>query len=338
MDSSRGKEKILRIASIDIGTNTVLLLVADVEGDGTLHVVEHQQRMPRLGRDVDEKRVIQTSAFDRIAWILDEYRNLAKQLGADRLVAGATAAVRDAVNKDELISYLKQTTGMAVEIISGEDEASLTYLGAVSSLPKHAAPAVVIDIGGGSTEVSFPRPTDQSPGHISPAGRLKSGVARALERKSFPIGCVRLTERFFKHNPPEPEEIRKAVGVVSSEFSQLRDFDPSAYMLLGVAGTATTLACIDQGLLDFEVEKVSGYVLPRQRVEHWLRKLGGMATAEIRSLSNATEGRADILTAGVLVLSQFMNQFRIEKMTVSERGVRYGLILREWENSNRGAA
>lgn len=338
MDSSRGKEKVTRIASIDIGTNTVLLLVADVGTDGTLHVVEHQQRVPRLGRDVDERQVIHTSAFDRIAWILNEYKNLTKQLRVDRLVAGATAAVRDAVNRDEFISYLKQTTGIAVEIISGEDEASLTYYGAVSSLPGHSAPAVVIDIGGGSTEVSFSGPTDLSPEHSAAAGRLRPGVALVLERKSFPFGCVRLTERFFKHNPPQPEEIRRAVEAVSSEFSRLRDFNPPTYALIGVAGTATTLACIDQGLLDFEVEKVSGYVLHRQRVEHWFRKLGGMTTAEIRSLSNVAEGRADILTAGVLVLSQFMDQFRIEKMTVSERGLRYGLILREWEHLNRGAA
>lgn len=337
MDSSRGKEKILRIAGIDIGTNTVLLLVADVARDGTLRVVEHQQRVPRLGRDVDERQIIHTSAFDRIAWILNEYKNLAQQLGTDRLVAGATAAVRDAVNRNEFISYLKQTTGIAVEIISGEDEASLTYHGAVSGRPGKAAPAVVIDIGGGSTEVSFPRPTDLKPEPIPPAARSTPGPL-ALERKSFSFGCVRLTERFFKHNPPEPEEIRGAVGAVTSEFSQLREFNPSAFTLVGVAGTATTLACIDQGLPDFEVEKVSGYVLRRQRVEHWFRRLGGMTIAEIRSLSNATEGRADILTAGVLVLSQFMNQFRIEKMTVSERGLRYGLILREWENSIRGVA
>ncbi len=338
MDRPRDKEKVLRIASIDIGTNTVLLLVADVAKDGTLRVVEHQQRVPRLGRDVDERRVIHASAFDRIAWILNEYKNLARQMGTDRLVAGATAAVRDAVNRDEFISYLKQTTDIDVEIISGEDEASLTYYGAVSGLPAPTPPAAVIDIGGGSTEVSFPKPTDASPGNISPAERSKPAVASALERRSFPFGCVRVTERFFKHSPPEPEELRRAAGAVTSEFSQLRGVNPSAFTLIGVAGTATTLACIDQGLPDFEVEKVSGYMLDRKRVEDWFTKLGGMTTAEIRSLSNATEGRADILTAGALILSQFMNQLRIEKVTVSERGLRYGLILREWETSNRRTA
>ena len=110
----------MRIASIDIGTNTVLLLVADVDEQGIIHPIEHQQRLPRLGKDVDKNKAIHISAFDRIAWILNEYKNLSQQLGAEKIIAGTTSAVRDAKNKQEFVSYLKKNTDIEIEILSGD--------------------------------------------------------------------------------------------------------------------------------------------------------------------------------------------------------------------------
>lgn len=306
----------MRLASIDIGTNTVLLLVGDVDNQGNIKPLAFEQRLPRLGKDVDKSRVIQIAAFDKIAWILSEYKNLAKQLRAERIVACATSAVRDASNKDDFLSYVKSVTGIDVEVLSGEDEALWTYRGAVSGFPEIADRAVVIDIGGGSTEISF-----------YSEGRL--------QRYSFQLGSVRITERYFKHNPPTQEEIDEAVNFVRCEFAPLKKHDFSGCTLVAVAGTATTLACLDQHLTDFEVVKVSGYEMGRERVGKWFRQLSTLSPAEIRSLSNTTEGRSDILTAGALTLFECMTQLRFENVLVSERGLRYGMALREWEKQPR---
>jgi len=310
----------MRIASIDIGTNTVLLLVADIDEHGIIHPVEHQQRLPRLGKDVDKNKAINISAFDRIAWILNEYKNLSLQLGADKIIAGTTSAVRDATNKDEFVSYLKKNTGIDIEILSGDDEATLTYRGAISGFQDLQKPAAVIDIGGGSTEISYPTPEKHN-------GKSK------LHRYSLQLGSVRMTERFLKHNPPLAPEIQSAMQVMIEEFAQVHNPGLSSYQLVAVAGTATTLACLDQKLNEFDVEKVSGYKMSRDAVGTWAIKLSTITSDQIRSLSNTTEGRADILTAGVLILNEFMKHFGFGSVIVSERGLRYGMIIREWQKT-----
>ncbi len=308
----------MRIASIDIGTNTVLLLVANVDERGVIHPIEQQQRLPRLGKDVDKNSVIHISAFDRIAWILNEYKNLAVQLGAEKIIAGATSAVRDASNRDEFISYLRKNSGIEVEILSGEDEASLTYRGAVSGFQNLKKSVAVLDIGGGSTEISYLTPGQHN-------GNSK------LHRYSLQLGSVRMTERFFKHNPPHPSELQSAVQYMIEEFAQVLNPGFSSYQLVAVAGTATTLACLEQELDEFDVEKVSGFQMSRDTVSRRAMKLSTMTAEQIRLLSNTTEGRADILTAGVLILNEVMKHFGFDSMIVSERGLRYGMILREWE-------
>ena len=306
----------MRIASIDIGTNTVLLLVADVDERGVIHPVEHQQRLPRLGKDVDRDGRIHVSSFDRIAWILNEYKNLANQLGAKKIISCATSAVRDASNKDEFIVYVKKSTGIDVKILSGDEEATITYRGAISGFRKFEQPVAVIDIGGGSTEFSYPTPEKHN-------GNLK------LHRYSLQLGAVRLTERFFKHNPPDPSEIQSAVQYMIEEFAQVRNPGFSNYALVAVAGTATTLACLDQKLDEFDVEKVSGYKMSRDRISQWAMRLSTMTSEQISSLSKTTEGREDILTAGVMILENVMKHFGFSTVVISERGLRYGIILRE---------
>jgi len=316
----------MRIASIDIGTNTVLLLIADIDEHGVIHPVEHQQRLPRLGRDVGQNKVIHTTAFDRIAWILNEYRNLAQQLRAEETVACATSAVRDAANRDEFQSYMKSATGIDVEALSGDEEALLTYRGAISGFPNLKHEAVVLDIGGGSTEITYPS---------KPTPPLLSGEGRgevSLTRHSLQLGSVRLTERYFKHDPPTVSELQSAVDDIRKTFADVSTPQFSQYRLIGVAGTVTTLACLDQQLLQFDIEKVSGYEMSRHAVAAWQSKLSSMHSQHVRSLSSTTEGRADILAAGVLILHEFMEYFDIHSVLVSERGLRYGLAIREWEN------
>lgn len=309
------------ISSIDVGTNTVLLLIAEVDTHGTIHPLEHQQRFPRLGRKVDSGLVIDIPAFDRVAWILKEYQNLSKQFHAVKIIAGATSAVRDATNKDEFLSYIHKETGIDVELISGEEEALLTYKGAVSGFHSSSVFAV-LDIGGGSTEFSYPEPGSHNGG-------------TKLNRYSLQIGAVRLTERFFKHNPPHPAEIESAKELIIEELAQIRNPGFHETTLVGVAGSVTTLACLEQNLREFQVDKVSGFTLSTERIAFWNSRLQSMNADEIRSLSSATEGRSDILTAGVLILGEVMKHFRFPGILVSERGLRYGMTLREWERSRR---
>lgn len=285
-------------------------------------MLHHEQRLPRIGKDVDRRQLITASAFDRIAWILTEYKNLAVQHRADTIVATATSAVRDAANKHEFSEYIKQVTGITIEILSGKEEAALTYLGTVSGFPGTGAGFAVLDIGGGSTELTFPNPG------------ARNGNPR-LHQYSIDVGAVRLTERFFRDDPPTPAEVGSARTYIREELSQVRNPGLSGYRLVGVAGTVTTLACLDQGLPEFEVSRVAGYRMNSERVGSWCQKLCSMRSSEIRALSNAAEGRADILGAGTLILSEFMSLFGCTDLTVSERGLRYGRALKAWEDAGK---
>jgi len=304
----------MTIASIDIGTNTILLLIAEVDKTGMIRALHQEQRLPRLGQNVDASGNLSVAVFDRVSWILKEYLSIAAQFGAHHVFACATSAVRDARNKEEFLTYVRTETGLAVEVISGEDEAAYTYLGATSNLRGGGAELCVLDIGGGSTELTF-------------ASSDKSDRPEVLRRFSFQIGAVRLTERFLKNRPPHLSELRAANELIRREIEILRSREFQGYKLVGVAGTLTTLACLDQQLPEFDVERVSGYELTSDRVQWWCGRLSGMIPAEVAALSAAAKGREDILAAGVLILRECMEAMKFRSVTVSERGLRYGYAI-----------
>jgi len=303
----------MRIASIDIGTNTILLLIAEVDENGVIHPLEHRQQIPRIGKDVDKNKIINSAAFARTAQILNDYKKIAFEYKVDSIIACATSAVRDADNRNQLLAYLNEATGIKVEVLSGEEEAYISFTGVLSGYNELVSSACVIDVGGGSTEVSY----------------LKD---EQIVMNSFRIGAVRLKERHFRHNRTTVHEISEAKSAINQAIDKDVRSGVNARTIIGVGGTATTLACIDQGLKEFEVSKVNGYCLTIDKIENWFNKLIMMPVAEIFSLSNATHGREDILAAGVLILSEFMKKSDIDNMIVSERGLRYGLVLREWKH------
>jgi exopolyphosphatase/guanosine-5'-triphosphate,3'-diphosphate pyrophosphatase len=307
----------MRIAAVDLGTNTCLLLVAEVADDGTIIPLHDEQRLPRLGRSVDHTGVIHADALPRIAAVLSEFTEIASSYGVHHLHVCATSALRDARNAPEFVHTVKAATGVSIEIISGEEEALLTFKGAVSGLPPSREDFMVLDIGGGSTEISYPTPGTRN-------GSTK------LEQYSLQIGAVRLTERMFKHSPPSAPELSSARALILEELAPVRNPGFEHFSAVGVAGTATTLACLDQGLRAFDARRVSGYVLSYERVAEWLGRLSRLSASEIAALSEATEGREDILTAGVLILHEIMAIYRLRALKVSERGLRYGIALREW--------
>lgn len=304
------------VATIDIGTNTVLLLVSKIDDAGAITPLVYEQRIPRLGKYVDAKGVIAQPAFDLIGNVLSEFKRLAESHSAQRIAVVGTSAFRDATNQSEFITFIKETTGLEVEVISGEQEALLTYRGAIFGLQNQNGATATLDIGGGSTELTL-------------------GTGETVESSySMPMGSVRLRQRFLRHDPPLLSELAYATEHVQNMFSEVGSLVLDEAKIIGVAGTLTTLAVLDQGLTAFDVAKVAGYSLSKDSISKLYYQLRAMTAAEIRSLSQATEGRADILAAGTLILHEFMNAFKAETIYVSERGVRYGLALREWARSS----
>lgn len=304
----------MKIASIDIGTNTVLLLIARANEEGNIKTLVYEQRIPRLGKGVDESRLLQPDAMQRVIDVLAEYKQIIGRHEVDTVVVCGTSAVRDANNREEFGKLIHSKVGFTLEVLSGTDEALWTYRGAISGITG-IEKAVVVDIGGGSTEITI------------------GNQNNILHSISLDVGSVRLTERFLKHDPPTHPELEAAITFVEDEIAKAARFDFGGATLVGVAGTATSMAVLAQGLKDFVMEAVINYKLDIDSVYLLFRTLREMNSGEIRRLSSMMEGRHDVITAGALILREIMAHFKFKEMIVSERGVRYGLVLREWERA-----
>jgi exopolyphosphatase/guanosine-5'-triphosphate,3'-diphosphate pyrophosphatase len=299
----------MRVAAVDIGTNTILLLVADVSPDGVLRTVHDEQQVPRLGRGVDAHRNLAPDAMDRALNVLRSYSSVVASSACDLVAVGATSAVRDAANREEFLDRVRELTGWHVDLLSGEDEALWTFRGGMSGVAEDG-PVTVLDVGGGSTEITVGRGT-------------------AIDnRVSLDIGAVRLTERFIRSDPPGTEEMDAAAATIRRELAHADAFPFQGSRLVGVAGTPASLAVLDQGLTQFSVEAVARYRLQRSRVEALLDRLSAMSVPAIRRLSTVMDGRADVMVAGTLIVREVMRRYSFEEMIVSERGLRYGLALR----------
>ncbi len=302
----------MNVAALDIGTNTVLLLIARIDDAGTLTPLVVEQRAPRLGSGVDRAGNLNPEAVGRVLDVLRAYREIINGMRPDAVVACATSAVRDAANREQFLEQARAAAGTDIEVLSGTEEALRAYRGAVSGLTG-IRNATVLDIGGGSTEV-----TTGTGGDI-------------LASASLDVGAVRLTERYFRHDPPLPGEIAQATECVRTALSRPLPVPPAESTLIGVAGTATALAVLDQRLPHFTLEAVAGYTLRRDSVQSLFGMLSHLPARRIRELSSVMEGRADVIPAGTLILREVMAHLGFASMVVSERGVRYGLALRAWE-------
>ncbi|HTY60566.1 MAG TPA: Ppx/GppA family phosphatase, partial [Bacteroidota bacterium] len=268
--------------------------------------------VPRLGRGVDSRGMLERGAMDRVIGVLNEYRGLMAPYAPEATAVCGTSAVRDAANREEFADRVRRETSFELEILSGDEEALLTYRGGVSGAPA-AARYTVVDIGGGSTEII-------------------TGGARSIDaRISLDIGSVRLTERFLRHDPPLPAELEKAIDLTEQEIERAALFPFEGSTLVGVAGTATSLAVLAQDLKEFDINAVTNYALGRDRVESLFRSLCVMPSSAIRGLSRVMEGRSDVIVAGTLIAREIMAHYGFASMIVSERGVRYGIALREAE-------
>lgn len=285
----------MRAGAIDIGTNTVRLLVADLRPDGTLVDVERQLAFARLGEGVDRTRTLTDAAMDRAIAAIGPFAERWRVLGCERTRAVATSAVRDASNRAAFLARVERETGVRVEVISGAEEARLSFAGATLGLDP--GPAVVLDIGGGSTEIIA-----ADDGGISAAGSLD-------------IGAVRLTERHIAHDPPAAAEVE----MLRIDAREALAGAPAARVdarLIGVAGTVTTLAVLALGLPAYDGAHVHHAVLTREIVEDLLVTLSQMTSSERRGLP-AMPGREDVIVAGTAILAEVMDHFRVALCVVS---------------------
>jgi exopolyphosphatase/guanosine-5'-triphosphate,3'-diphosphate pyrophosphatase len=296
----------MTLAAIDCGTNSTRLLVSD--GQRTL---ERLMRITRLGQGVDESRRLAPEAIERTLAVLREYRGVMDRFGVEQVRMTATSAARDASNREDFFVPAKEIIGVAPELLPGDEEGRLSFLGATSELDPADGPFLVVDIGGGSTEFVV--------GTTEPVG-----VASA------DIGCVRLTEKYLHTDPPAPEELANAIGVVRDTLDEVRRSVPAideGKRLVGLAGTVTTMAAVEIGLAEYDRDRIHHFVLTHAAAEDVFRTLATEPRARRVFNPGLEEARADVIVGGAIVLVTLMRHFGFEECLVSEADILDGLIM-----------
>ena len=300
-----------RVATIDVGTNTVLLTVAERSGRSFLPVVE-QAEITRLGRGVDRTGRLDPAAIAETVAVIARYAALARSLGATRIAAVATSAARDAANGAEFFEAARAAAGLAPEIIPGGEEARLVHLSAWGDFGSPGRRLAVLDVGGGSSEVTWG------------GGPVPEG------RRSFQMGAVRLTERTAPGDPPSPDDLRRMRAAAREALGEMATIRASGTFagarLVAVAGTVTTLAAVAQALPVYDATRVHGSALSREDLETLLGRLAALPVAGRAVLPGMEPKRADVIVAGAVLVEAAMDLGGFDVLTVSDRGVRWGLL------------
>ena len=312
----------VRIGAVDIGTNSVRLLVADVDGDERLRTSHRMGEISRLGEGIDRTGLIDEAAAARTLECLERFVHEAEYSGASRIRVAGTNAFRVARNGRDVADRFSERIGYTVDILTGEEEARLVFLAVLSGLAPHPGRSVVVDIGGGSTEIIFGE------------GQESTQVI------SLELGCVRLTERYVRTDPPtEPElgVIRECVQEIFRE--KLAGFAEGGIdRAMGVGGTVTAFGALDLNLTKYDPTRIENHTLSRDRIAAIEKQLCSIPLASRRDLAGVSRGRADIIPAGAVILSEFVRRFPVAGVTVSTRGLRYGLVLSEARGLKSGAS
>ena len=297
-----------RVAAIDIGTNSVRLLVAEERPPG-FRDVDRRLTITRLGEGVDRKKVLSERALSRTLTCVAEYAALCGELEVERIRVTGTSAVRDATNRDELFEGIRRLTGREAEVLSGDDEARLTFVGAIADLAG-SDPVLLVDIGGGSTELVF---GDDAP---------TTGM-------SLDIGCVRMLERHLHSDPPTIEELDALRRDVGEQLAKVRpSFEvPTNTRLVGVAGTVTQLAALKAGLPVYDPDVTHHAVLSHGDVRLLARRLASLPFEQRKQTRGLQPGRADVIVAGAEILLAVMETFDMAEVLVSEKDILDGLVL-----------
>ncbi len=302
-----------RVSAIDCGTNSIRLLVTDVLGDHKRDVVR-EMRVVRLGQDIDRTGRFAQEALERTLQVTREYGELTTMLGASRVRFCATSAARDAENGDELLEGVRSILGVEAEVLSGEQEAAASFLGATRDLVD--VDALVMDLGGGSTE-------------------LVTGRNRTVDwARSLDVGSVRLTERFLHNDPPHVSEISECIAHLDAVLAPVVSELAPVGSLVGVAGTVTTVAAHSLGLPTYDSTAIHGARLDVDDVRQACLNLVQMSVADRRALPFMHPGRADVIGAGALILDRLLDVLPLQTdvVTVSEHDILDGIA---WEAAMR---
>jgi exopolyphosphatase/guanosine-5'-triphosphate,3'-diphosphate pyrophosphatase len=301
-----------RVAGIDCGTNSIRLLIADIDEAGRLHDVVRRMEVVRLGEGVDRTGRLSEAALERTRVALADYTAQIREHGVEAVRMVATSASRDAANAADFEAMVESVLGQAPEVITGDEEARLSFTGAVATLPAHVGQRLLIDIGGGSTEF------------------VRGEGAEVVAAISVDIGCVRMTERHLRSDPPRPEEIDDAVAditVVADEALKVADPEREATELVAVAGTATTIAAIALGLKAYDPEAIDGTRLTYSQVERVTEDLAAADHEARLAIPVMHPGRADVIVGGALVLRTIMERAQLEEVLISEHDILDGIAL-----------
>jgi exopolyphosphatase/guanosine-5'-triphosphate,3'-diphosphate pyrophosphatase len=289
----------MRVAAVDLGTHATRLLVADVE-DGRIDEVARDLRFTKLGEDVDRRRRLLPLPIARVRNCLSDYRRRIEELGAERTLAVGTSSIRDAENGEALLGEIEWSYGFATRLLSGDEEGLLTFRGATSGREVEDE-TLVVDIGGGSTE-------------------LVTGDGFQV---SLDIGSVRLTERFLHSDPPTRDELDAAAEHVRAALPPALGHDGA----IGVAGTITQLAALDLGLEQYDSERVHRHRIPAPAAAGLLDGLAGLPLEERRKVPALEPERAPVIVAGALILRELLDWAGLEEIEASERDLLHGTAL-----------
>src|SRR3989440_1542652 len=283
----------MRVGVVDLGTNSTRLLVADVD-DGRVDEVARELTITRLGEGVDERRKLLPLPMARVRNVLADYRRELEEHHAERVLTIGTSAVRDADNGEAFLGEIEWSYGFATRLLSGDEEAALTFRG-VSDGRKLDAKTLVLDVGGGSTEL------------------ILDGTSTSLD-----VGSVRLTERFLHSDPPAIDELKAAAEAID-----LPDLQPTS--AIGVAGTVTTLAALELG--GYDLERVHGHRITREAAEEQLERLASLPLAQRRELPGLEPERAPVIVGGAIIVREVLDRYGLEAIEASERDLLHGAAL-----------
>ncbi|HCK79079.1 MAG TPA: exopolyphosphatase [Actinobacteria bacterium] len=297
------------VAAIDCGTNSIRLLVADLDADGRLHDRDRRMRIVRLGEAVDATGMISEAALQRAFLACDEFAEVIESFAATKVRFVATSASRDAKNRQVFVDGVRARLALEPEVIPGEVEAALSFDGATSGLPSDAtAPFLMVDIGGGSTEFVLGRDAPQ-------------------QSISVDMGCVRMTERFLASDPPTTDQIRAVTEFIDELIgiaAQQVDLG-AAKTLIGLAGSVTTVAAIALELPEYDPHRIHGARVSRAQVHAIAKQLLAMTRTQRAAMPVMHEGRVDVIAGGAVILDRIMERVGLDEVLVSEHDILDGI-------------
>jgi exopolyphosphatase/guanosine-5'-triphosphate,3'-diphosphate pyrophosphatase len=307
-----------RVAAIDIGTNSTRLLIAEAGRAGTpLATVERLMRITRLGQGVDRTGSLDAEAMERTVSVLAEYREVMDRMGVGtgRVRMTATSAARDATNREVFFDAAQAAVGVRPELLSGDDEAELSFRGATADLDPDRGPFLVFDLGGGSTEFVV--------GTTGGDGRIEGQI-------SIEVGCVRLSERFLTTDPPQPEDLSAAISYTDAWLDDVVRELPhvaEARTVVGLAGTVSTVAAVEQGLAVYDRAAIHHFSLTKEAAEDVFRTLATEARADRVANPGLEEARADVIVGGCCALVAILRRLSLEEILCSEADILDGLAM-----------